>query len=259
MIIVGVIFFVYFHVNPTKKFCCCQFDKESDSAYDCIKQNKDCSMITTTPASLELMIEKNKHFGALYQNSDIIRFITSNDMEKEACRERLLDLIQTLSNYFQKVVLLRSVLSEHNPFSASALEHLKEEFCHNEQLMKERKCKLPAWDPIVEATCSWFTWKMFTTNDEEKIVLIHFVLETSGSIFFKTAHHIMEKYMMTEYFKIHSVADEHHEQMGIDLLKNLPSAKYEQLMTLQKQAWSIFMAASDRIAMIATTHLTEHS
>jgi hypothetical protein len=143
------------------------------------------------------------------------------------------------------------VLTDNSHFSAAALEHLKEEFCHHEELMKERNYKLSIWDPILESTCSWFTWKMFNTGDEGKVVLIHLVLESSGTIFFQTAHPIMQQFGNYDYFRVHCEADEQHEKMGRELLEGLSSTMYSRLLEIQSQGWSVMIAACNRMAALA--------
>jgi len=120
--------------------------------------------------------------------------------------------------------------------------------------MAERNFQPPVWDPILEATCSWFTWKMFNTTDEEKVVLVHLVLETSASIFFQTAFDIMKEHSTIEYFRIHSEADEKHEHMGKELLQNLSAKQYKKLIEIQFQGWEMIMAACDRIAVLVEEH-----
>lgn len=210
-------------------------------------------MSTPDNSTFELLISTNQQFANDYRSSGLLELIASEDMSNIQCRSRLLDLIQTLSNYFQRVMLLRSALADDAKFSAFALTHLKEEFCHHEQLLTERNHQPPAWDPILEATCSWFTWKMMTTNDEEKTVLIHLVFETSGSIFFQAAYQIMQQYYSTEYFKVHSAADEEHEKMGMELLKNLTPETYKRLLEIQNQGWQMMITACNRIATLAAS------
>jgi pyrroloquinoline quinone (PQQ) biosynthesis protein C len=208
-------------------------------------------------AEFEVLLKRNDEFVESYKNSPMMQLIKNSGMEKEPFRQRLLGAIQVLSDYFQKVVLLRSVLSETPAFKAAASMHLKEEFCHNEQLMKERNHQLATWDPILEATCSWFVWKMFTISEEEQTVLIHLVLEASGNVFFQAAAPVIHDYMGTEYFKIHAEADQEHEKMGLNLLQDLSKKQYEKLFAIQAQGWSMFLAISERIA--ALVHLLPES
>ncbi len=204
-------------------------------------------------ASLELLLQKNQKFADHYKTSPIMHLIKSNDMKEKKKRERLLDCIQTFSDYFQKTVILRNALCDNRKFLAVTQLHLQEEFCHNLKLLADRSYNPPTWNPILDATASWFTWKMFTLDNEEKIVLMHLVLETSANIFFKEAHKVMHAYGETDYFKIHAEVDSEHEKMGAELLKNLSTDKYERLLEVQYQGWEMLNAVCDQIAALTNS------
>lgn len=197
---------------------------------------------------LESILTKNKNFAEIYKKSNLMMLIKSKEMDRKEKRERLLDCIQVFSNYFQKVVSLRHVFCEDSKFLAVTQKHLDEEFSHNISLMKDRKNKAPAWDPILDSTSGWFAWKMLTLDNEEKTLLVHLVLETSANIFFHEAHKIMDRYGETDYFNIHSEIDEEHEKMGMELLEGLSQNKYKRLSEIQSQGWDVLFAACDRIA-----------
>lgn len=201
--------------------------------------------------SLEYLLKKNQDFVEEYKKNPFMKPIYANQKMDLKIEEIFLDCIQVFSNYFQKVVMLRNVFSEIPRFCEGAQEHLDEEFGHNLALMKDRKNRPPVWDPILEATSAWFTWKMFVLDNEEKTVLIHLVLESSANVFFQQAHKVMSHYGKTDYFKTHAEADEKHEKMGRALLENLSPEKYARLLDVQKQGWDVLNAACRRIAEIA--------
>ncbi|HVV68700.1 MAG TPA: hypothetical protein VG895_05580 [Patescibacteria group bacterium] len=176
-------------------------------------------------------------------------------MAESSTRELLLDCVQVLSNYFQKVVMLRNVFCDDSQFMNITIEHLQEELGHNLLLHKDRNERPPVWDPILEATCSWFAWKMFTLNDEQKTLLIHLVLETSANIFFPIAKTALCKYRRIQYLQIHDI-DEKHEQMGKELLvKDISPEKLERLFLVQQQGWDILNATCNRIlSLTADNH-----
>jgi hypothetical protein len=200
---------------------------------------------------LKKILLANKKQALQYKKNALMLIINSKKMTSKKTRETLLACIQTLSDYFQRVVTLRHALCEDPFYLHTAQEHFKEEFLHNITLMKERKEKPAKWDPILESTSSWFAWKMFTLSEQEKTLLIHFVLETSGNIFFQKSYTVMKKYGQTEYFRIHSEADEEHEKMGLLLLKNLSEENYPRMLLLLKQGWGVLNAACNRMAEIA--------
>lgn len=199
-------------------------------------------------ASLSVLLKRNEEFAEKYRNSSIMKLIKSTEMSQREARERLLDCIQVFSNYFQKAVMLRNIFCDNRKFLAVTQEHLNEEFAHNLSLDRDRNYRPHVWDAILEATSSWFMLKMFTLDEEEKTVLVHLVLETSANIFFQEAHKVMHTYDETDYFKIHSEADEKHEKMGISLLQNLSPKKYARLLEVQQQGWDVLTATCNRIA-----------
>lgn len=201
--------------------------------------------------TLNTLLQNNIQFVRDYQSNGLMKFISSHWVEDEIYREHMLDAIQTLSNFFQKIIMLRYVFTDDSKFNAITLEHLKEEFCHHERLMEKRDYRPATWDPILESGCSWFLWRMFNTNDEEKTVLIHLVLEASANVFFQVACPIMRPYGKGNYFAEHDGADEKHEKMGEKLLENLSPSTYHRLAEIQKQGWSIMLMISQRIAELS--------
>lgn len=207
-------------------------------------------IIETTSSTLDNLLENNKIFVNEYTNNRLMKLIKSDDMKEKNMRKRLLDCIQVFSDYFQKVVMLRYILCDNSKFLSVSQLHLTEEYGHNISLKQDRKHRPSVWDPILESTSSWFAWKMFTLDEEEKTVLVHLVLEASAQLFFTRAHQVMEQYQETEYFKIHRDVDEQHEQMGIGLLKELTVEKYQRLQKVLSQGWAILNTACNQIALL---------
>lgn len=207
-------------------------------------------MIINSSINLNVLLENNKVLTKEYENNLLMQLLRSNLIQKKHIRERLLDCIQVFSDYFQKVVMLRYIFCDNSKFSSVTHQHLNEEYGHNTSLNQDRHHRPSVWDPILEATGSWFAWKMFTLDAEEKTVLVHLVLEASAQLFFKRAHQVMEQYQETQYFKLHFEIDEQHEEMGVTLLQGLTTEKYQQLQKVQCQGWKILNAACEQIAKL---------
>ncbi|HVT62379.1 MAG TPA: hypothetical protein VHD33_02680 [Legionellaceae bacterium] len=201
--------------------------------------------------TLQTILTKNAEHLQNFQTNALMHCIQSTKMQDSIYRERLLDGIQVLSNYFQKIIMLRSVLTENTRFLKIAQIHLTEEFGHNISLMKDRHQKPPIWDAVLEGCCAWFAWKMFTLDDVDRTLLVHLVLESSANLFFHQAHQIMTRYGETNYFKLHSDVDEHHEALGITLLKGLNELHYLHLLDIQQQGWDMLNTICRRIAELA--------
>ena len=88
---------------------------------------------------------------------------------------------------------------------------------------------------------------------------MHLVLEASAHIFFTEAHKVMSKYGETEYFKIHSEADEYHHHMGLEFFEGLRKEEYMELFKIQHQGWSMIFTACNRIAALTKNQLHQTS
>ena len=193
------------------------------------------------------LIHRNTEYIQCYKNSPIMQLINSTVMAEQASRHKLLDCIQVFSNYFQHTVMLRTIAAYDTRFFNVALQHLKEEILHNILLMNDRHHKESIFDPILEGCSSWFAWKILFIDNSSKTFLMHFILEASAHVFFAGAHQIMKEYKETDYFKIHSELDCHHETMGNELLKDLRTAEYDELFNLQKRGWQMLNTLCNRI------------
>lgn len=200
--------------------------------------------------NLDYLLKQNEQYADRFRNSPIMQLIVSAKVDNAKSRQLLLDCIQVFSNYFQKTVMLRLILSDDDRFIKIAREHLSEEFGHDVSLMHDRNDRKSAWDPILDACSAWFTWKMFTLDNAAKTLLVHLVLEVSANIFFIEANQVMLKYKETDYFKIHAEVDEHHAQMGVKLLAGLSCEEYRSLNEVQKQGWDMLNSVCNRITEI---------
>ena len=202
--------------------------------------------------SIESLFEKNYFYAELFQKNPLVTLASGTNVQDASVRERLMDAIQILSNYFQKTVMLRYVFCEDSKFLPITTEHLLEEFGHNFGLDKDRNERPTPWDPVLEASATWFSWNMLTLDNDEKSVLVHLVLEKSGLVFFQQAHKTLSQYGETNYFEEHSEADKKHEKMGLDAIKNSSAEKIQRFFLIQKQGWDMMNIACNQIARIAS-------
>lgn len=205
-------------------------------------------MINNELASL---LEKQETYLQQFKQSQLIQFIKSSEVDRKEARIKLLDCIQTFSDYFQKAVMLRAIFTEHSMLGKLAQEHLNEEFGHNTSLLIDRSNRPPYFDPVLDSTAAWFCWKMLTLGHLEKALLMHWVLESSAYLFFLEAHKVMEKYGETNYFKVHAEADEAHQHFDLTLLKNLTPTDYQNLNTVVEQGWQVLLTVCNQIAELS--------
>ena len=89
--------------------------------------------------NFQTLLETNEKFIHQYKSNSLMIFVTSNNITDKEIRIKLLSVLQTFSNYFQKAVILRYALNDNAHFSFIIKEHLKEEFLHNEELLQDQK------------------------------------------------------------------------------------------------------------------------
>ncbi len=195
----------------------------------------------------DTLIKKNWALAEIFSKSKIMQLINSDSIHEKLTREKLLSCLQLFSDYFQKAVMVRHATTFNEPFISISQKHINEEINHNLELLSDRGNRPATWDPILEATSSWFTWKMLSSDSIEKTLLMHLVLESSANVFFKSAHEIMSKYYETNFFEVHSSMDSEHEKMGFSVLKDLRPQEYQNLFKIQYQGWEMITAACDRM------------
>jgi len=177
-------------------------------------------------------------------------------------RERFLDTIQVWSNYFQKMVMVRSAHVHANtsdPFSNLAIQHLREEFDHNTTLAVARGSKLQkVWDPVLEALCQWFVSQMAIRDNIDIVLMVHKVLENCGVVFFRMASGAFVDYKV--FLDVHKEEDGKHTQMGDKILKttiNLLSVEqdeYKRLLGLLKETWGMVQALFVRMKELTESY-----
>ena len=199
---------------------------------------------------LQAVIDNNALWIKKFSQSAMVTLLKEPVINSEEGITSLMNCIQTFSNYFQKTVMLRATLTDNLKFSVSAQQHLDEEYGHHMLIASLRKHQPPHWDPILESTAAWFSWKMLTLDNIEKTLLVHLVLESSAVVFFQAAYEVLKKHDCAQYFSIHMENDPSHETMGTDLLRNLREEEYSNLLLIQNQGWEVLITAGNRIASI---------
>jgi hypothetical protein len=203
-------------------------------------------------ATFDLLLARNRQYCEDHRSNPLFALVRSGRLDNARCRSRFLDAVQVWSNWYQKAITARSVFTEDPQFVPLFQQHLEEERGHNTRLANDRGDRgEPLWDPVLEATSSWFAWKMLALDNLEKAVLVHLVLEAAGVTFHSVAQPIMDAYRETDYFALHTHADEVHEAMALDHLKGLQPETYRRLMRVQDDGWEMFNTLCARMAALA--------
>src|SRR5262249_7517960 len=122
---------------------------------------------------------------------------------------------------------------------------------HNMRLASDRGHRPVSKDWLLDATASWFAWKMLALDSAEKTVLVHLVLEGAGATFHAVAKPVMAAYRETEYFALHAGTDDEHEAIAKERLRGLSAETYGALLRIQKEGWDMFNALCARMAAMA--------
>jgi len=206
--------------------------------------------ISGTEGKLKTLLARNDRFLGDYRNNPLVRLVQSDRMKDQKIRGRLLDCLQYWSDSFQQVLCARAALETQDAFRKVAEAHIREELGHNEALREMRGEQASSvWDPILAAASSWFIGSMPGLSSEERVILVHFVLEGSGEVFHEAA---LKAFPASKHFTLHSVVDESHYQMGIDVLRaqtNLDSAKLHETL---HRGWMMMELLSRRMAELST-------
>ncbi|WP_041405027.1 hypothetical protein [Rickettsia massiliae] len=194
---------------------------------------------------IDSLILYNKQYKEQFKKNKLFKIKLDSTLRKN----KFLKHFRIWSDEFQKMVLARVVFSETKEFQQLAWEHLTNEFGHNIELFQNLENNEETTDSIFEALGSWFTLKMMTLGDSERAVLVHLVIESCATIFYAKLGSIFFNHKAAKHFKIHMHLDPEHEQMGIDLLKQI-NINDSSLLTIQKKGWDMIDALFTRLAEI---------
>lgn len=198
---------------------------------------------------ISLLLEDQAHFIERFIAHPHIQLVRTVSLDDKATHERLLEALNIFGNWFQRMIYMRAAVGGPPAYQNLAIQHIQEEIGHDTSLFKMRGSKEITWyDPILEATCSWFFEKMLSAPVEEKTVLMHFVVEGSGDVFHKEALRLFGK---ASHFTTHVELDEDHFAIGCRILASSGNFDIERLRLVLKQGWEMFYLLASRFAYYA--------
>jgi len=199
-------------------------------------------------SQVEQLFKKNDEYMERFDKHRLFVLVRNGLLKDPVARRKFLDCFQVWSNYFQKMVLNRVVTLQDPAFEELAWAHLTEELGHNRDLAKSRPDLQTVFDPVLEGVCSWFSSKVGTISDLEKVVLVHLVVEASAVFFYKHVQPAMAANIAKSHFDKHKTDDEQHVAMGYDFLRKVTNADWPRLFEIQRQGWAMLMAVMGRVA-----------
>ena len=195
----------------------------------------------------------SKYDLLLRKNEELVKnFVENNhtfqiDIDSNKKRDALLDCLQIISDHFQRLMFLRVGLCDSPLHGKVFMEHFLEELGHNNRLAEERK-RPKKWDPILEASCAWFVNKNYLIENSERIIMVQMVLEKCAHLFYEHFSDVINE--KSEHIELHMHADEGHDSMGVDLLKDEPDYKYKSYFNLLNESWSIMNLFIERVGTL---------
>jgi quercetin dioxygenase-like cupin family protein len=203
---------------------------------------------------LDALFANNQRLLEHFSKHRLFSLVASGEFDDDKKRERFFDCFQVWSDHFQQMVLARAAMSTDRRFGAIARGHLTDELGHNDVLSSSRPGSRHLWDPVLESLCSWFPWKMMTSSDEERLVLVHLVVEASATVFYQQTARLFQTSKAQRHFDLHGhTVDNRHVELGADLLRSLPIADPARLIEIQQRGWDTLGAVFGRIADLMTT------
>ncbi|CAN7279409.1 hypothetical protein LJR230_001232 [Trinickia sp. LjRoot230] len=186
-----------------------------------------------------------------FANNPLFDLVDGTAHVNAEVRARMLDFLQPWSDAFQRIACAR-VYAESDPRACTvAQRHLAEEIGHNAELARTRgDTAKRRWDPIIDAVSSWFVDRMVASTSAARTVLMHFVLESSSLVFHSRAKALFPD---SKYFAVHAAFDEHHLQMGRELLAQDRSVDLAQLTNELEMGWQMIEMLCSRIAVLASS------
>jgi len=210
-------------------------------------ENNPESISNESHLSLADVLAYNQKRIEQYTKSRFFQMLDDGTLTDIRKREKYLGCIKVWSHYFQRVMLSRQVTSTDKAYHETFLQHLREEFGHDQLLSSD----LPAiHDTILQATASWFVYKMFVLDNVGKTAVVHLVLETTADEFFYKAKPILGPYVSSNYFDLHEELDAGHVQLGVSLLQHEHPVTYARIIDLLENTWDMFETMLNRIVYI---------
>jgi quercetin dioxygenase-like cupin family protein len=199
---------------------------------------------------VERLLARNDARILGFAQSQLVALVNDPDELDVTTRERLLDCLQTWSDFFQRLLHLRAALTVDHDQQRVAVQHLTEELGHNDNLRKQRGGAFVACnDAVLQAAMHWFKHAMMVGSDYERTLLMHLVLEASGEIFHEQAS---AAFGDMPHFREHGEDDGDHAAYGVDLLRRAPAASLPGLETTLETGWDMMILLCDRMAQLAT-------
>lgn len=210
---------------------------------------------TTGAQTLPELLERNEERMQLTLNNPFFSLLRARGIDSERKRATTRECLRVFADAFQTFLFTRQATCSDDDFAALFHEHLVEELGHNKLLKVSGKSPI-ARDPVLRATSSWFCHQMLVLDDAEKAI-VNLVLESAGFFLGTLAGPQFAGHESEGYFDTHAEADEHHKELGMNLLENLSPQAYVALAHTLDSTWDMLEAMTGRFAHLIELEATQ--
>lgn len=201
--------------------------------------------------TLELLLERNQERARAALSTPYFGLLSGGGLSSASSRTRFRDCLRVFSDAFQTFLFTRQAMCRDDEYQALFHEHLVEELGHNRMLRASQNPTIFN-DPVLKATSLWFTHQMLVMDNVGKAV-VNLVLETAGYHFHSLATPVFKGDEGAEYFGTHAEADEHHKDVGVELLGGQHPDTYLRLHGVLEDSWNMLEAVTQRIFELVGT------
>jgi len=219
----------------------------------------DEKIIDTSCCNLSRLFQVNAEYLNDFSENPLFKLFISPNKFSQSLNFSFLKYFQVWSDNFQKIVLARELFCDHPEYKDMTRDHLNDEWGHNNSLKKDHKLSKNRWDPILEATASWFIWKMGVFNENEKIVLVHLVIEASATVFYEKIPKEVWASIQSNHGELHRHLDVEHDKVGLNMLEGLKPAEYLRLNQVQQEGWQMLNQCFQRMHELILADMDQQS
>ena len=186
----------------------------------------------------EDLLRDQQKYEKRFLKNPLMKLVQSDMIKRKDVQDRLLKALNYWSNWFQKILAARVAVGAPPAFQESSEHHFAEEAGHNAALYNLRgKAPTDLWDPLLDASASWFYQRMITGRPATRAILMHCVCEAASYIFHTEAKKV---FSTMPHFALHSDLDSEHAQEGFDLLKQIPDLDMREMRKVLQHGWDMF-------------------
>lgn len=205
----------------------------------------------TKPAEASTFDELVAHNQVRMQialNNSFFGLLRERGINTARKRELLRECLRVFSDAFQTFLFTRQAMCRDDEYVTQFHRHLLEELGHNELLSISGNSPISK-DPVLRATSSWFCHQMLVLDNAEKAV-VNLVLESAGYYLGTLAKPQFAGHESERYFDTHAEDDEHHKDLGLDLLQNQHPKTYRRLQRVLDSSWDMLEAMTQRFVRL---------